>query len=183
MMRGTPVAWLAAASSLVLAAYLGVDGVRARGHLADLNRQLEEARTAAAAIDAGQAALRDAAETSRSAVAILEAPDVARFELAGLPGLAAGARGRAFWSRTRGMVFSATALPQAPAGRTYQVWVVTHRAAPISAGLLSPDPNGRVDAVFATAPDIPTPVAMTVTLEPAGGAPTPTGPKVMFGTV
>jgi len=37
--------------------------------------------------------------------------------------------------------------------------------------------------VFATPPDIPPPIAVAVTLEPAGGVPAPTGPKVLVGTV
>jgi anti-sigma-K factor RskA len=53
----------------------------------------------------------------------------------------------------------------------------------LSAGLIEPDASGRADAVFATSPDIPNPVAVAVTLEPAGGVPAPTGPKYLVGTV
>jgi anti-sigma-K factor RskA len=63
----------------------------------------------------------------------------------------------------------------------YQLWVVT-TAAPISAGLLTPDSSGRVSATIETPPDIPQPVAMAVTIEPAGGVPTPTGEKFLVGT-
>ena len=51
------------------------------------------------------------------------------------------------------MVFTATNLPEAPAGRVYQVWVVT-AAGPVSAGLLTRDAGGRAEAYFNTPPDI-----------------------------
>jgi Anti-sigma-K factor rskA, C-terminal len=179
----TPVAWLAAAASLILAAYLGVDGVRLRGRIDHLNQALDEDRTAARQTDRRLAALQQASDTSQSAFAVLVAPDVARIDLAGQPGAASGASGRAFWSRTRGLVFSAASLPAPPPGRTYQVWVVTSKPAPISAGLIEPDTSGRVSAVFATPPDIPRPVAVAVTLEPIGGVLSPTGPRVLAGTI
>jgi anti-sigma-K factor RskA len=112
-------------------------------------------------------------------MAVLIAPDLARVDLAGQPP-APRAAGRAFWSRTRGLVFAASALPPLPAGRTYQLWVVTANR-PISAGLVRPDDNGAVTAYFATPPDIPAPVAMAVTVEPEGGVPAPTGDKYLVG--
>ena len=78
------------------------------------------------------------------------------------------------------MVFNASNLPPLPAGRTYQLWVVTAQA-PISAGFLTPDARGSVSEVFNTPPDIPQPVAMAVTIEPAGGMPAPTGEKYLVG--
>jgi anti-sigma-K factor RskA len=181
--RSSPAPWLAAAASLILAAYLGVDGVRVRNELALVRTELREARAEAAATAIRLTALQQASDRSQSAFAVLVAPDVARIDLAAQPGQAPGANGRAFWSRTRGMVFSATALPPPPPGRTYQVWVVTKNPAPISAGLVEPDKDGRVNAVFATPADIAQPVAVAVTIEPAGGVPAPTGPKVLVGMV
>jgi hypothetical protein len=175
-------AWLAVAASLVLAAFLGWDSVRLRGRVAELTTELAEARAAVAATESRMANLQRSADRNQSALAVLTAPDVARIDLAGQPD-APQASGRAYWSRARGMVFSAAALPPPPSGRTYQVWVVTSAPAPISAGLIEPDSGGHVSAVFATPPDIPQPVAVAVTLEPAGGVPAPTGPKVLVGTV
>ena len=62
------------------------------------------------------------------------------------------------------MVFSAASLPAPPPGRTYQVWVVTKDPAPLSAGLVEPDAQGRVNVVFATPATIPQPIAVAVTL-------------------
>ena len=90
------------------------------------------------------------------------------------------ARARALWSRSRGLVFTAANLPPAPAGKAYQVWVVTAQA-PISAGLLTPDSSGVGTQYYVTPADIAPPVAVAVTLEPAGGVPAPTGERYLIG--
>jgi anti-sigma-K factor RskA len=116
-------------------------------------------------------------------LAVLSAPDVARVDLAGQPA-APQASARAFWSRSHGMVFTASNLPALPAGRVYQLWVVSNQApAPISAGLLTPDPQGNINETFATPQDLPQPVALAVTIEPAGGVPAPTGERYLVGTL
>jgi anti-sigma-K factor RskA len=113
-------------------------------------------------------------------VAVLAAPDLARIDLAGQPA-APSASARAFWSRSRGLVFTASNLPAPPPGRAYQLWVLTAQPAPISAGMLTPDGNGHVNARFDMSVDLPRPVAMAVTLEPEGGVPAPTGDKYLVG--
>ena len=94
--------------------------------------------------------------------------------------MAPEARARAFWSRNRGLVFAATNLPALPPGRVYQVWVLT-AGAPISAGLVSPDASGAATAMLDTAPDIPPPAGVAVSLEPEGGVPAPTGAIYLVG--
>ena len=110
---------------------------------------------------------------------MLAAPDLARIDLQGQP-VAPDARARALWSRSRGLVFTAANLPPAPAGKAYQVWVVTAQM-PISAGLLTTDPTGVGTQYYYTPPDIAAPVAVAVTLEPSGGVPSPTGEKYLVG--
>ena len=172
--------WLAAAAALVIAAGLGAYAMQLRGRVGVLESRLHDAVLRADAGELRVADLRRTALESQSTVAVLTAPDLARIDLAGQPA-APRASARAFWSRSRGMVFTASSLPPPPAGRIYQLWVVTAQPAPISAGLLKPDDNGRVDARFDTPPDIPAPVAIAVTLEPAGGVPAPTGEKYLVG--
>jgi hypothetical protein len=120
-------------------------------------------------------------EEAQSATSVLAAPDLARIDLQGQT-VAPAARARALWSRSRGLVFSAENLPALPAGKVYQVWVVT-ATAPISAGLLVPDPSGGSTEYYMTPPDIAAPVAVAVTLEPAGGVPAPTGDKYLDGSL
>jgi len=145
-----------------------------------LEAQLRQALTQVATADRLTAEARDVAFRAQSAMGVFAAPDVARIDLAG-EAIAARARARALWSRDRGMVFTVSNLPPLPAGRVYQVWVVTAQA-PVSAGLLTPDASGGGSVYFETPVDILPPVAVAVTLEPAGGVPAPTGARYLIGT-
>jgi hypothetical protein len=118
-------------------------------------------------------------DQAQATTAVLAAPDLARIDLQGQP-VAPDARARALWSRSRGLVFTAANLPPVPAGKAYQVWVVTAQA-PISAGLLTPDSSGVGTQYYMTPVDIAPPVAVAVTLEPAGGVPAPTGERYLVG--
>ena len=172
--------WLAMAASLALAVGLGGYALQLRGRVSGLESRLREATLRA---DAGERQVADARRTAfeaQSTVAVLAAPDLARIDLAGQPA-APAATARAFWSRSRGLVFTASNLPAPPRGRAYQLWVLTAQPAPISAGMLTLDADGGVNARFATPPDLPQPVAMAVTLEPEGGVPAPTGDKYLVG--
>lgn len=173
-------AWLAAAAAIVAAVGLGFYVLQLRERLALVEAQLRQAQDRANEAEVQVARASGIAAEARQTLAILSAPDLARIDLAGQPP-ARVARARAFWSRSRGLVFTASNLPPLPPGRTYQLWVVTADA-PVSAGLLTPDPSGSVSVVIDTSPDLATPVAMAVTLEPAGGVPAPTGEKYLVGT-
>jgi len=174
---------LATAASLALAAGFGLYASQLHGRIGALESELRDARSRASAAEQRAAdALRTASGT-RVALAVLTAPDLARIDLAGQTPVAPRASARAFWSRSRGMVFTASNLPPLPAGRVYQLWVLTAQPAPLSAGLLTPDAQGGVNETFNTPPDIPQPVALAVTIEPAGGVPAPTGEKYLVGTV
>jgi hypothetical protein len=180
--RSTP--WLlATAASLVLAAGLGIYTSQLRGRIGALEGELRDARARATSAEQRAADALQAAAGTRITLAVLTAPDVARIDLAGQAPIAPRASARAFWSRSRGMVFTASNLPPLPPGRVYQLWVVTAQPAPISAGLLTPDAQGGVNETFNTPSDIPQPVALAVTIEPAGGVRAPTGEKYLVGTV
>lgn len=180
--RSTP--WLlATAASVVLATGLGIYTSQLRGRIGTLEGELRDARSRAAAAEQRAIDAQQAAAGTRMTVAVLTAPDVARIDLAGQAPVAPRASARAFWSRSRGMVFTASNLPALPPGRVYQLWVVTAQPAPISAGLLAPDGQGSVNETFNTPSDIPQPVALAVTIEPAGGVRSPTGEKYLVGTV
>jgi hypothetical protein len=175
------LAWLAAAALLAVAVGMVVYASQLRGRIAVLEAELRDAREQVQLSQRQIADARTVAAGAQSAVAVLTAPDVARVDLAGQQ-IAPGASGRAFWSRSRGMVFNASNLPQLPAGRVYQLWVIPN-GAPISAGLLTPDAQGSISEMIQTPPTIPQPVAMAVTIEPAGGVPAPTGDKYLVGTL
>jgi anti-sigma-K factor RskA len=172
--------WLAMAAAVALAAGLGSYAAQLRGQVTTLEARLRETTLGADASERLVAQVRRTSFELQSAVAVLAAPDLARIDLAGQPA-APSASARAYWSRSSGLVFTAANLPKPPPGRAYQLWVLTAQPAPISAGMLILDANGRVNTTIATPQDIPTPVAMAVTLEPEGGVPSPTGDKYLVG--
>jgi anti-sigma-K factor RskA len=171
--------WLAAAAMLVVTAGLGIYTTQLRQTVRTLQQQL---RDALVRVDTGErrlaVALRSAA-AAEAPMAILTAPDVRQIDLAGQP-VAPRAAARAFWSRSRGLVLTASNLPVPAPGRTYQLWFVTAQA-PVSAGLMKPDASGRVTTLLNTPPDLPQPAALAVTLEPEGGSAAPTGEKYLIG--
>jgi anti-sigma-K factor RskA len=177
--RGLP-AWLQIAALLVVGAGVFLYAQRMQSRVSNLEAQLADARAAAADAERLTAEARTVALRAQSAMGVFAALDVARIDLAGQP-VAQMARARALWSRQRGMVFTVSNLPQPPPGRVYQVWVVTSQA-PVSAGLLTPDAQGGGSVYFETPVDILPPVAVAVTLEPAGGVPAPTGERYLIGT-
>jgi len=178
--RTPAAAWLALAAALVVAAGSAIAAVQLRARTTGLEQAVRDAVARAEISERRAADMRRAVDRSASMLAVMLAPDVARVELAGQPA-APSASARAYWSRARGLVIHAANLPPLPAGRTYQLWVLTSQPAPISAGLLKPDDTGAASGVFDTPPDIPTPTAMAVTIEPEGGVPSPTGDKYLVG--
>jgi anti-sigma-K factor RskA len=171
--------WQSAAAMLVVAIGLGAYTVTLRQRLTGLEVAL---RGAIARLDRSERQLASAtrdAERAQVRLAVLTAPDMKQVELAG-QAPAPRATGRAFLSASNGLVFAASQLPPLPAGRTYQLWFLTRRA-PVSAGLLNPDENGRVTAAFDVPPGASTPTGLAVSIEPAGGVPAPTGALYLVG--
>lgn len=154
--------------------------------VADAERQ-SEATSAAARQEAAAAreeAARQVADAQQSAAHaqivgnVLAAPDLLRYWLR-----SSDATSRAYaqvlFSRSRGMVFSASRLPAPAAGKTYQLWLVS-AAGPVNAGLLTPDSEGRVTL----ATDVPLTTqgrvsGAYVTLEATGGSTRPSTDRVL----
>jgi anti-sigma-K factor RskA len=166
--------WLMAAASLVAAVTLGGYALVMRGRVTSIEERLRDAARQAALAESRIADLQKTSAQGQFQVAVLAAPDLQRIDLAGRP-VAPASAGRAFWSRSRGLVFTASNLPALPAGRTYQLWVLTKQPTPVSAGLFKPDAEGRITTTFETPADLPQPIGMAVTIEPDGGVPLPTG--------
>ncbi len=94
----------------------------------------------------------------------------------GLGGQAAAptAKAKIYWNQTSNRVFvDATSLPEPPAGKVYQIWSLTlNPLTPTSIGLLDnfTSNNTKLFEVSGTQGA----QAFGITLEPAGGSPTPT---------
>lgn len=157
----------------------------AAGQVADAERKSQQASEDAArqALAARQEAAREisgAREMANRAQvigAVLAAPDLIRFNLAGADSLQA-ASAQALWSRSRGLVFSGTRVPMPPLNAAYQIWLLT-RAGPVSAATWVPNEDGTA-TVIREAPIVARPViGVVVTLEGANGSATPSGPSVL----
>jgi hypothetical protein len=143
---------------------------------------------ATAANERIDAARRDAAaqiELARGAAAraqitsdVLAAPDLVRFNLVGTEA-ASRASAQALFSRSRGMVFSASRLLAPGTGNVYQIWLLTPTD-PVTAGTITPDDSGRATLATDHLPDVPRPIiGVRVTLEPAPGRATPSEQTVL----
>ena len=173
--------WLAAAALLVIAVGLGAYAVTLRDRIGGLELQLADAVTRLNRSEQQVAVAVGSAEAAEARLAVLTSPDMLQVDLAGQKPVAPLARGRAFLSRSRGLLFAANALPPLPAGRTYQLWYLT-ATAPVSAGLLQPDAGGQIVTAFQPPADTVTPTGFAVSIEPEGGVPQPTGALYLVGT-
>jgi len=169
----TAFAWLAVAASLVLVGAMSWFVMMSRQQTADARNQRQAADARAASLQGELAALE-------ARMTVISATDAHQVELQGQPD-APGSSARAFISASRGMVFTAKNLPPLATGRAYQLWIVTKQA-PVSIGLLTVQADGSVTSLLPLSADASlNPVAVAVTVEPAGGVPSPTGPKVLVG--
>jgi anti-sigma factor RsiW len=173
--RSSALPWLAAAACLVLAGASSFFAMMSRQQASDALR--EQASTAARAT-----ALQSQVASMEARLNVMSAPDVKSISLQGQPD-APGSSARVFMSAQRGLVINAEHLPALANGRSYQLWVVTKQAA-VSIGLLAVQSDGSVTGVLPLSADATVnPVAVAITIEPAGGVPAPTGPKVLVGLV
>lgn len=162
----------AVAAAAILAAYVGGAYVarRSAAVVADLHARLD--RQAAELVD-----LRRQIVQTKDSIRMASAPGVHVFDLAGQKG-AEQASARVFWD-PKGETWQlyAASLPAPPAGKTYQLWLITPTRK-ISAGTFGPTEGAGAIRVPA---DAGTVVAAAVTDEPAGGSPQPTGSILLLG--
>jgi hypothetical protein len=131
---------------------------------ADADRQIAEARETA----------RRAEVTS----SVLAAPDLLRMNLEGSDETGR-AVGQVLFSRSAGLVVSASHLSALTAGAAYEVWLIGP-GGPAGVGFLRLDAAGRAVLANDGVPDVPRPVTgLMVTIEPTGGKAAPSGPIVL----
>lgn len=111
---------------------------------------------------------------------VMSAPDTVQVGLAHQMGTPPGTASVLYNARL-GIVVYTGAISPAPSGKSYQLWLVPDSGAPVSAGLV--EANQETGAAVAHLPQGLAAKAFAVTLEPAGGRPQPTGPKVLVGAV
>jgi anti-sigma-K factor RskA len=166
--------WLAPALALATVVLLIVAAELKTENHALLQRQTE--------LQADARQLQQEAEREHSVLDLLTASDTVKVTL--VSGAAHPVpEGRAFYHPRKGLLFYASNLPALPSGRTYQLWLVPTQGSPISAGVFHVDSLGNGEVLLPKLPRNITAKAFAVTLEPAGGVPQPTGPKVLIGAV
>ena len=137
-----------------------------------------EKRLDALARDAEQ--LKAELRSQQTVITILRDPATQMVALAG-QAPAPTARGHMMWHAKAGGVFVAAGLPEAPAGKAYQLWAIAGTNAPVSAGVFSVDASGTGSLSVRPLPGVATVNAFAVTLEPAGGLPAPSGAMYLLG--
>lgn len=167
------------AASLMLAVGASLYAWSLRSELRVLRSDVAAMSEEAAKLRGELATLRTNWVEATKAMDVLRAPDMLKVDLKGQAG-AEGASGRAFWSRTAGLTFTADNLPALPEGRVYQLWTIKGTVA-TGAGLFTPDARGAASVTTPVPAGAGAPDAFGVTVEPAGGSATPTMPIVMVG--
>lgn len=160
----------AAVSTLALALALGLGGWM-------LALQGELARQAAENMQ-----LREQLSRQRDALYVLMSPTLVERPLAG--GEAApNARGRVYIdpNRRQGMIV-VSQLPRLAPDHSYQVWL-RGKGGVVSAGLLRMDDRGTGYALLEATQPFDQFEAIGISLEPAGGSPQPTGPRMLLGSL
>jgi anti-sigma-K factor RskA len=200
--RWLPVA-LAAAATMALAYGIARDaGLRSqlqaqRRLAADLRSALAQAQTDLAQGEAALRRVRDelaarehdltslrtAVAAAEDALSVLRRPGLNLVRLKQTAD-AKPAEGHVLISAATGKaLFYAFDLAPLPRGSVYELWWITEKEGPVSAGLFEPDPSGvgRVETGLPSGAGAIK--AAAVTVEPSGGVPKPTGPMVLLGNI
>ena len=166
----TPAFGTAAVFFAALAALIWMKELRDSKQIENLQAQLAVAQAQSVQI----------AKAAADADQLVGSAGTMRVALAQQPG-GPSARAGVLYNARMGAVMYAGEMPPAPAGKSYQLWLVPASGAPVSLGVFSvTDPSMPMSAHV---PPGMVAKAFAVTLEPQGGMPQPTGPKVLVGVV
>lgn len=137
-----------------------------------LDRQLADLR---ASVELQEQELQSA----RDIAGLITARDTVTIPLAPQPAMPRGTA-HVMYNAKMGMLMYDGLIPPAPPAKSYQLWLVPASGNAISCGVFNPV-GGQPDHWMMKLPKGIEPKAFAVTLEPAGGMPQPTGPKVLIG--
>jgi anti-sigma-K factor RskA len=183
--RWRVVGAVAAGLVVVLGGLLGREAYNA-GRLAwDLTALRQTNTELSARVDRQErtlAGLREAVAAQAEVLRVLAAPRTLSAALAPKAGAAGG--GRVLVDAASGetaVVLSGMTVPGE--GKTYELWAIRGDQPPEPAGLFAVGAGGAIAARGARVDDPGAVTAFAVSIEPAGGSPTPTGPIVLVGAV
>ncbi len=118
-------------------------------------------------------------QDARDMAGLITAQDTITVQLAPQPAMPQGTA-HVIYNAKMGMLMYEGQIPPAPAAKSYQLWLVPASGNPISCGVFNPV-GGESDHWMMKLSKGIEPKAFAVTLEPSGGMPQPTGPKVLVG--
>jgi len=121
------------------------------------------------------------ANQAREILHVAQATDTVVVALKKMPGSPDGDAKVSYNAKMGKLVYDGWIEP-APADKCYQLWLVPMQGDPINAGVFTPS-KGKTEMWMATVPQGMPAKMFAVTLEPAGGMPHPTGPKIFVGGV
>ncbi len=172
--------WWAAAAAVAFAVWAGAEQRGLRQQIAHLQAENAAVNARLDEVSGALDATRGELARLRLASQILTTPDLRPVVLAGLPE-APAAIGHSFVNPgEHRALFKAYRLPQAPAGKTYQLWFIAD-GQPVSGGVFNVDAQGYGQLVVDGVAPLDHIQAWAVTVEPAGGVPQPTGAMVLKG--
>jgi anti-sigma-K factor RskA len=190
---GSTSPWWYTSAAILAAVLAGGYALTLRTHINFLDQAIREGRAQTQAAQRQLTDVQGQLQRARAAAAqapviggILSSTDLVRVDLTppddatGGPVAGAPAAGRAFWSASTGLVFAAAALPPLPTTEAYQLWADSGAGQLHSIGVLSRDPGGR--AILAAQDLAGAPARFAVTIEPAGGASSTGGRRVLAGS-
>jgi hypothetical protein len=111
------------------------------------------------------------------AMAILNGPETV------VTSFGAGPKGKVVVNPSRGVLLVASNLPPAPAGKTYEMWIIPKGAKPARAGEFQSESDGTAMHIQRGNVDAASLGAVAVTLENAGGADQPTSQPLIVAAL
>jgi anti-sigma-K factor RskA len=125
---------------------------------------------------------REQTERAQALVNVLAAQDTVTVKLDATPAMPK-AWGYVKYNPRMGMMCYTADLPEPPPDKVYQMWAVPVTGNPVSAGVFTPAAAHNGHMPMAKVPTGMDCKWFCVTVEPKGGKPAPTGPKVLVGTL
>jgi hypothetical protein len=150
----------------------------------DMRGLMEQQRALVAASTRELDHLREAVTRQRGVIEVLTSPGVKiEYLRHAMPGLET--EGHVLWNeRKKVWLFYAFGMPQPEQGKEYQVWFMTEKEGPVSAGVFMPDQSGTGQVLAAPPSKLFGKItAVAVTLEPKGGLPKPSGAMYLRGSL
>lgn len=147
--------------------------------LAELQARLDQVQATAARLESENASLRAQLADAQRQIALLTEPE--RYVILKGTEEAPQAEGVFYVAGDKGMLVF-WGLQPPPEGKTYQLWLVPEDGEPIHAGFPHVDAEGWGVLIVEVPPQVKEKLGrIGITVEPAGGSPGPTGPRVLVG--